>query len=122
MRHLAFLSLLVSLLSPALAQAQARITPEEAPKHIGEQVILCGKVYGGIYLAQKEKQPTFLNMGADYPNHLVTILIWGTDRKNFTYKPEEQWRDRNVCVTGKLVSYKGKPEIIVTDEKQLQGD
>lgn len=112
-------TLLYLAILPLTGRSQVRVTPEEAGKHIGKEVVLCGKVYGGIYLSQKDKQPTFLNMGADYPNHLVTILIWGADRKEFTYKPEEHWRDRNVCVTGKLISYKGRPEVIVTDEKQL---
>ena len=33
--------------------------------------------------------------------------------------PEIELKDKNVCVTGKIILYKEKPEIIISDAAQL---
>lgn len=102
------------------AAAQQKITPAEVNKHIGDSVIVCGKIYGGKFLDAAKNQPTFLNMGAVYPNQLLTIVIWGNTRKLFSYKPEEHLKDKTVCVTGKIEVFKEKPQIVITQVSQLQ--
>ena len=62
---------------------------------------------------------TLLNLGGNYPNQLLTIMIPGKDRDKFKEKPEEVYKGKAVCVTGKIVDYKGKPEIVVSDPGQL---
>ena len=100
--------------------AQQTIKPEEATKHIGDSVIICGKIYGGIFLESVTNKPTFLNMGAVYPNQLVTIVIWGNIRKQFSYKPEEKLKNKMVCISGKVEVFKGKPQIVITKAAQLK--
>jgi len=50
-------------------------------------------------------------MGAEYPNQILTIVIWGSARKLFSYKPEEKLKNKSVCITGKIEVFKNKPEI-----------
>ncbi|WP_192822743.1 hypothetical protein [Rufibacter sp. LB8] len=52
-------------------------------------------------------------MGAAFPNHLVTIMVPKELRGKFSAKPEELLAGKEVCVTGKLIDFKGKPEIII---------
>ena len=97
-----------------------QIKPEEAKNHIGDSLTVCGSVDGGKYLENANRQPTLLDMGGSYPNQALTLLIWGDNRSRFSYKPEEALRGKEVCVTGKIILYKDKPEIILDSEAQVK--
>jgi hypothetical protein len=97
-----------------------QIKPEEAKNHIGDSLTVCGSVDGGKYLENANRQPTLLDMGGSYPNQALTLLIWGDNRSRFSYKPEEDLRGKEVCVTGKIILYKDKPEIILDSEAQVK--
>jgi micrococcal nuclease len=99
--------------------AQTKITPDEAAKHIGDSVMVCGKIYGGKYFDRSDNKITLLNMGAAYPHSPLTIVIEEAGRKNFTIKPEEFYADKTVCITGIVKEYKGKPQIIITKELDI---
>ncbi len=86
--------------------------------HIGEIVHVCGKVYGVKYISEGSK-PTFVNVGADYPNSPLTLFINDDVRNTFSYKPEEKLNGKDICVTGKLELYKGKPEIVMKKESEI---
>ena len=47
-------------------------------------------------------------------------MILGEDRGNFSNKPEEFYVNKEVCVTGKIIIYKGKPEIEIKDETAIK--
>lgn len=93
-------------------------TPDEAVRHIGEEATVCGKVYGVKHVT-KGSGPTFINMGAAYPENPFTAVIFGDDRKDFSYRPEDALDGRTICVTGRVKEYKGKTEIIVNTEAQI---
>lgn len=100
--------------------SQTVIQPKDASKYIGQTVTVCGKIYGGKYLDAVKNKPTFINMGAAYPNQQLTLVIWGDDRKNFSYAPEEKFKNKTVCVTGKIETFKNKPQIVVDKEAQIK--
>ena len=100
------------------ASAQTTIPAKDAAKHIGEKVTICDKVWGTKFLDQANI--TFLDIGGYNPNQLLTIVIKGEDRAKFKGKPEDDYKQKNVCVTGTIVDFKGKPEIVVTDPDQLK--
>ncbi len=97
-----------------------QIKPEEAKNHIGDSVTVCGSVDGGKFLENANRQPTLLDMGGAYPNQALTLLIWGVNRSHFSYKPEEALKGKEVCVTGKIILFKDKPEIILDAETQVK--
>lgn len=99
--------------------AQQEITLADAGKFVGQTVKVCGKIYGGRFLDRTPKQLTLLNMGADYPNQLLTIMIEGEKRKTFSYKPEEKLVQKEVCVVGIIKEFRGKYEIIVEKEGDI---
>ena len=112
---------LISVLAAALVvHAQSgHITASEAKNHVGEKTAVCGKVVSTHFASGSKGQPTFLNLDEPYPKETFTILIWGSDRPKFG-KPEDTYRDKAVCVTGKITSHKGVPEIIASETSQIQ--
>ena len=115
-RLIAFLSF--SALT-TMASAQNEIKVEDAAKHGGDSVTICTKIFGARYFETGSKSPTLLNAGAKYPDAPLTIVIYGESRAAFKNKPEEYYPEKNICVTGKIGMYRGKPQIVVTDEKQI---
>ena len=101
-----------------LANAQA-YTPEDAGKHVGDSIKVCGKIFGGRFFETSKGCPTLLNMGAAYPASPFTIMIPGDVRAKLGYAPESEWKEKNVCVLGKVILFKEKPEIIVYDMSQI---
>jgi len=94
------------------------IKAADAKKFIGKQAVVCGTVVSANYAAAVDKQPTFLNIDKAYPEHVFTALIWGADRKKFG-EPEKSFANKRVCVKGKVEEFKGIPQIVVKDKKQL---
>jgi hypothetical protein len=96
----------------------ACLKPDEAPSHLGEDARVCGLVASGAYT---RSQTTFLNFDKPYPNHPFFAVIFRRDRERFVeeFGPPEKLQGKDVCVTGKIQPYQGKPEIILNDPKQL---
>ena len=109
---------LFSLLAFSTAAQINKITAAEAKDHVGEVRTVCGKVASTHYASGSKGQPTFLNLDEPYPKEDFTILIWGSDRAKFG-APETKYKDARVCVTGKITSFRGKPEVIATEPSQI---
>jgi micrococcal nuclease len=93
----------------------------EAINHIGETATFTGKVVGTRYASKSNGKPTFLNVGADYPDsERLTILIWGTDRGNFPSAPESMYAGKTIAVTGLVELYEGAAEIQVSSPSQIE--
>ena len=115
-RRLAFLLAILCTL-PALAQKT--LSASQAKDHIGEQATVCGKVVSTRYADTSRGSPTFLNFDDPYPNQIFTLLIWGSDRPKFG-NPETAYRGKQLCVNGRINSYKGVPEIVASDPTQVK--
>ncbi|MEJ7611050.1 MAG: hypothetical protein WKF88_07715 [Ferruginibacter sp.] len=108
-----------SLLLSVAAIAQT-YTPEEAAKHIGDSISVCGKIFGGRFFETSKSSPTLLNMGAAFPASTFTVMIPGDVRLKLGYIPEQELKDKIICVRGKVILYKERPEIIVYNPAQIQ--
>ncbi|MFZ6027980.1 MAG: hypothetical protein ACOYYS_09705 [Chloroflexota bacterium] len=96
------------------------ITWDEAGAYVGESVTLCGPVMGAHFAESSKGQPTFLNIGENYPNpDRFTVVIWAQDRHKFPGKPEGIYSGQEICVTGTIEEYDGALEIIVTGPEQI---
>jgi hypothetical protein len=115
-------SLVIALICSLASFAQTAIKLEDAGKHVGDSVKVCAKIYGGIFLDRSTGTPTFLNVGGLYPNNQLTIVIWADLRKEFEQKPEEFYKDKNVCIFGKITLFKDKPQIVLYSKSQLVVD
>lgn len=111
--------LVALFLITAKAQSQQTISLADAAQHTGDSVTVCGKVFSVRYLSASKNAPTFLNLGAAYPNQLLTVVIWSDVRKQFKGKPEELYNEKEICVSGRVELYKDKPEIVIHDSRQI---
>lgn len=102
----------------ALLYFAATLTAAQAASHVGEQATVCGTVASARYAERSKGKPTFLNFDKPFPHAIFTVVIWDADRKKFD-APEEKYRDRQLCATGKIESYRDAPQIIIHDPKDL---
>ena len=106
------------ILALGLQAHAATLTASEAKAHVGEQATVCGTVRSTRFAASSNGQPTFLNLDKPYPNTVFTVVIFGSDRAKFD-QPEVRYRDKEICVTGRIREYRGGAEIVVNDPKQV---
>jgi hypothetical protein len=92
----------------------------EAANYTGERKTVCGYVAGTSYATSINGQPTYLNIGNDYPtNPRFTVIIWGEHRNGFSSSPETYYNHKTICVYGLIVLYKGTPQIEVISSSQI---
>ncbi|MBI3719326.1 MAG: S1/P1 nuclease [Sphingobacteriales bacterium] len=97
------------------ARYENGVDAKDAVQYIGKKVTACSRVYG----IKSLDNVTFINAGDKYPNSPLTIVIFAKDRKNFLPSIEELYNDKNICVKGEVVEYKGKAEIIVSRPEDI---
>ena len=107
-----------AMLIAGMVNAQTAIKLEEVSKHIEDSVIVCGIVDDMRYFENSKNQPTFLNIGGKYPNQLLTVVIWGVVRNQFTGSVEDL-KGKQVCITGRIILFKEKPEIVIGQPGQI---
>lgn len=100
--------------SPAASATVVNKGPEEK----SESGSICDKVYSTKLL--EGSGMVFLNLGGEYPNQKMTIVIKGKDREKFKVSPEIAFKGKTICVTGTVTNYNGKPEVVVTDPEQIK--
>ena len=113
------IAVLLAILCTLPALAQKTLSPPQAKNHIGEQATVCGKIVSTRYADTTRGSPTLLNFDEPYPNQIFTLLIWGSDRPKFG-NPETAYRGKQLCVSGRINSYKGVPEIVASDPTQVK--
>lgn len=99
---------------------KSAIAAAEAPLFIGDSVTVIGKIFSGKYFTDTDSQPTLLNMGAAYPDQPLTIVIENQDRKYFVDQPEVVYLNKTVSVSGKIVLFKNKPQIVIRNSGQIK--
>lgn len=100
------------------------ISWNEARNHIGERATENNPVYGPVvgasYRPDISGQPTWLNIGEDYPSqNRFVVIIWGENRGNFSQAPEDYYLGKTIYVTGLIELYDGVAEIQVTSPDQI---
>jgi hypothetical protein len=113
------LALVLLIVEPALAQK--KLSAAEAKDYVGETATVCGEVVSTRYAASTKGQPMFLNLDKPYPNQIFTVVIWGSNRSKFG-RPEVDYKEKRICVTGKIAEFRGVPEIVADDTRQIKID
>jgi hypothetical protein len=115
MKHI-FIIVAISLLLASRVSAQNIIPAKNAAKYFGHKIKVCDKVYGSSHTSDG----TLLYLGVEYPKQLLTLVIKTSDLSKFKGHPDIDFKGKDICITGMVISDKGKPEIIVTDPKQIK--
>lgn len=105
------------LMSPAFADTPW-FSPYDAKNQVGETIWICGVVGSARHAPSVRGEPTYINLGPAYPDHVFTILVWGSDRHKFEYRLENL--DGGLCVRGRVEMYDGTPQIVVREPSQIQ--
>ncbi|HZH65761.1 MAG TPA: energy transducer TonB [Flavisolibacter sp.] len=101
-------------------KVKSPISLSEIESFIGDSVTVAGKVHTARYFSESKTQPTLLNMGAPFPDQILTVVIENADRKYFTVNPEVYYLNKEILVTGKVVLFKSKPQIVIRSKDQIR--
>ena len=112
-----FLALILISIS-TLISAQKEISIDSVSYYKDKVVTVCDRV-AGTFITKGDKPVTYLNLGADYPNTKLTIVIFQKDLIKFPSTPSEYYKDKNVCVTGEVGVYKERYQIIANKPEQI---
>ena len=104
---------------PAAVFPAGHITASEASNYVGSRKTVCGQAVSVTYAANSTGKPTLLNFDRPYPDQLFTVVIWGQNRDNFPEPPDILYGGREVCATGLISDYQGRPQIEVALPAQM---
>lgn len=90
---------------------------QEVGDHVGEKVCVSGKV---LRVSFSQNGTAFLGFCTNYKTCPFTAVVFASDLQDVG--DVRALEGRNVEITGKLKDYKGQPEIVVRDRRQLGGD
>ena len=122
---------LVLLLTPAVLSAcgPAEVAADACPGSVnwtyadsveGQQATVRGPVAGVSYRPDVAGEPTFINLGTDYPDpSRFTVIVWGADRGAFSTAPEDAYDGESLCVTGDVAEYEGRPQLEISNPEQV---
>lgn len=112
-KSLLLLTILVSFASSVLA---GTITPQEAKNHVGEVATVTGSVDGFKSL----KSQSLLDMGGRYPGNAFTVF--SPARNGISPAVLQQFEGKFISVTGRIILYRGKPEIVLSSVRQISAN
>lgn len=82
----------------------------------GKTITICEKV---TETRETKGGNVLLNFGKPYPNNAFSVIIFKRDRDKFSYNPQEFLQGKTICLTGTVIMYKGKPEIVIKNESEI---
>lgn len=115
-----YFSFVMALFFSEFAFSQTTIKLEDAAKHVGDSVIVCGKVADAAFVESMENGPTFLNLGAPYPDQLLNLIIWKDQREQYDPAPEMFYVNKNICVTGTIEIINDLHQIVIYNKRQIK--
>lgn len=107
----------VSASSPAAdtnAPTTTAIPAAEARNHIGEQLVVTGKVVE-VNVAEKLVR---LNLDQAFPKTPFTAVIFAPNTNRFG--DLKRFENATVAVEGKVTEYRGRPQIVLTSTNQVK--
>jgi hypothetical protein len=100
--------------------ATETISSLQAAEHVGKTVTVCGPVAGASFFEHLRGAPTFINFDRRHPDQSFTVVIWGRDNRKFERPPHRMYgAGKEICVTGRIETYQGRPQIVVRDPAQI---
>jgi endonuclease YncB( thermonuclease family) len=96
-------------------QSSKRIGYTQAPDHVGEYACVSGKI---DHVYTSKKGTIFLNFCHDYKTCPFGVVIFNEDAHKFPNP--QQYEGKTLEITGLIISYQGRPEIILKDPAQIK--
>jgi micrococcal nuclease len=105
----------------------SKLTPEDeeldiigacnAGNYIGKEKIIEGRI---VDTYRSKTNTIFLNFDKPYPNHCFVAVIFSSDIYKFPENPEDYYYGKSARIRGEIKEYEGKPEIILSNVKQIE--
>jgi endonuclease G, mitochondrial len=105
------------IFAPSLPKNHFNTVQAELYMGQNKKVTVCGTV---VSAKKSSKGNVFLNLDRQFPNQLFTVSIFANQAINFSYNPEELLVGKQICVTGIITNYNGKPSMEVGNEKAIE--
>ncbi len=101
--------------TPFAGVCASGVTPAvAATKRDNQEVTVVGPVVAAHYDANQKDAPTYLELGAPYPDpKSLSIVVLGADRSSFPAPPETLYNGKTICVVGVVQNYMQRKAIIV---------
>ena len=78
---------------------------DQAIDFVGDYETVQGPVVSTDFAQDSNDEPTFLNVGLDYPDSgRLSVVIWLENRSNFPQAPEVMYSDKTIRVTGMVTT------------------
>ena len=116
MRRFVLLVFASLLLTGSAAVAEC-VPMEEASKHVGKEACVAGKV---VKVNQSNRGNWYLDFCANYRECPFSVYIAEKDAKKLGDLKALEGQD--VTIYGKVKEYNGRPEIVLRDKRQLDGE
>ncbi len=114
MRAIKLVSILAAtLVSLAHAESGAEYTAEEAAKHIGETATVTGK-------AERVNKASGGNTFIELSSGGARFTVFISTKDAAAVGDVEQYKGKELAVSGKIVEFKDKVEIVVTSASQIK--
>ncbi len=112
----------VATASPSQGDSCSTATDwRDASSSIGRSATIRGPIVTATYRKLTSGSPTYLNMGAAYPDRRrVTVLIWGRSRSKFPNRPEAAYDGEDVAVTGVVTRFRGSTQIEINSPSAVE--
>jgi len=108
------LILLLGIFLSGTVYSQDTITPKDANKYIGKNVV----IIGSIDQITHTTKAIYLNMGGIYPKNTFAAVIFS---KNFdSFKDIDTFLQKEFYISGTIKEFNDKPEIIIESPSQLK--
>ncbi len=94
------------------------VSTHRAAISIGHVATVCGYVASARFVPEG-RQPTFLDLGRSHPDQDFMVVIWSLNRARFGRFPEQAYRHKNICVHGRIETYRGRAVIVARERDQI---
>lgn len=107
--------------SPAGSSCENPISWGTAKLHLGKTKAISGPVRAITFREQTRGQPTWINIGANFPDESrLELVIWGRNRPKFENILSRIHAGNEICAIGKVSEYRGIVQIELSSASQLR--
>jgi very-short-patch-repair endonuclease len=93
---------------------------QQAREYVGKRVALSGPVIGVKYGSNVNGKPTWITVGAPYPDrNRLELIIWGRNLDKFPSNLKSRLEGRSVCAYGEVSTYRDTLQIELEQSGQL---
>lgn len=97
-------------------------TWRESESFLGGRAALRGPIAGIRYSREVRGQPTWINIGADFPEpDRLVLVVWGRNRPALSGLLDNLSVGQIICAVGRVFEYEGVPQIEIENAHQIHG-